>query len=169
MKCKYVLAIFMAGISSMAVADPYGGLAIGKVDHDLDGFSKPTGFELYLGNQFNKNVAAEISYVDFGDASDNIAPVWTVSASSIGVATKIIAPMSDTASLYARVGVHAWDAQLDEAGWGTLVKDSGTDLLFGFGGQFSLNENVTFGVRYTTYKLDDEDTSIFGVDIGTKF
>ena len=169
MKCKYVVAIFMAGISSMAVADPYVGVVNGQVHHVLDGVSKPTGVEIYFGNQVHENVAVEISYVDFGVASDNIASVVTVSASSIGVAAKFIVPMSDTASFYGRAGLHAWDAQVDAAGWGTIVKDSGTDLLFGSGVEFSLSEKVTFGVRHTTYGLGKTAVSIFGVDIGAKF
>src|SRR5690606_21787527 len=127
-------------------AEGYLGFGIGKVDPDLGSeFDDPTGCELFGGAMLNDSIAVELFYTDLGSSKDNFAPTWTVDASTIGLGLAAFAPVNESFSLAARFGVHSWDAELSEAGVGTLLEDDGTDIYFGIGALLRASEKVSVG------------------------
>jgi len=166
MKMKSAFAIVMIGFCSTAMAEPYVGGSLGKIDHDLDGFSKGTTIDVHFGNKFGKNFSVEAGYTDFGEASDTISPVWTASGNTLYIVGKAAAPLNERTEIFLQVGFHSYDIELEEAGAGVFFTDDGTDTLFGFGGSLEMNERTDLVVKYTNFELDgDSSTAIsFGVD-----
>ncbi|HIN74948.1 MAG TPA: porin family protein [Rhodospirillales bacterium] len=167
---KAIIGGAIFSLSTVVCAQNYVGIGLGKVDIDEEGFDNPRGFEMFVGHDYSENISLEGSYVDFGDAKDNIAPVWTISGDSLSLAVLAKAPISEELTVFAKVGMHFWDAQLDEAGFGTLLSDDGSDLLFGFGADYKANDSVSVGARYTRYNFDfdsetSSDVSIFSVNV----
>jgi hypothetical protein len=163
------ITILLLGFGSVASANPYGGVSVGKVDYDLPYFDKATGFEFYMGTKISPNAAIEVSYVDFGESDDGIPPVWTISGNSLGGSMKLMAPLSRGLDIYARLGIHMWDLELEEDGFGVIAEDDGTDLMYGFGALLKLASNIGAGFKYTIYDLDEEDASMLALDFQVQF
>ncbi len=168
MKRRYLTAGLML-ISGAAAAQPYMGVQIGTLDYDLPHFDNPTTLELYVGNRFNENFALEFNYIDLGESEDGIPPVWTLSGESFGGALKLFAPLSDQVELTGRIGVHSWNLELTEEGFGTLAEDDGTDLFYGFGVNLGLSRNLGLGAHYTIYDFDEDDASVMSFNLQFRF
>ena len=146
--------------SSTVSASGYFGLGFGSTDYDADDlstFDDPTGIELYFGNKLSEGLGYEISYVDFGEASDGIPPEWHLDASSIGFSVLGIAQVGTDSEVFAKIGLHTWEAELREDGFGLLAEGDGTDILYGLGFRSNISGNFAIGVRYTVYDADGDD------------
>jgi|JYMV01.1.fsa_nt_gi hypothetical protein len=176
---KGVIGGAIFGLSTIVCAQNYVGIGLGQVDIDTEqvdinteGFDDPTGFEVYVGHDYSENISFEGSYVDFGDAKYNLAPVWTVSGNSFSLAVLGKAPISKELTVFAKVGMHFWDVQLDQAGFGTLESDHGSDPVFGFGTDYKANDSVSVGARYTRYDFDflgvSGDISMFSFNLAVR-
>jgi len=151
--CLLVL-FFFASTSSAA---GYVGASIGKTDYDVPTFDDPIGFEIMGGADLSQNVAFEVSYINFGESSDNIPPEWKLTATSLAFGALLKAPLSPTASAFIKVGMHMWDIELKQEGFGLLGDDDGTDMFFGFGAAFNIDPRLAVGVRYMSYDFDGDD------------
>ena len=169
MKGRLSLGLMLLLAASLAQAGPYMGFKFGTLDYDLPYFDDATTFEIMLGNRFNENFAIEASYIDLGESEDGIPPVWTISGSSLGLGMRVFAPVTDQVELTGRIGIHSWELQLDEDGYGTLFEDDGTDLFYGFGVNFGLTPNLGLGAHYTIYDLDEEDVTSLSFDMMFRF
>lgn len=165
MQYRGLVAFAAICLSSASFANPYFGAGIGKVDYDLGYFDDPTGIQLFIGNRINQNIAIEAGYIDFGDSEDGIPPVWTLSAKSFRFGGKFIAPLAGGADIFIQGGLHFWDAEVTEDGFGTISEDDGSDLYYGFGGKFGLTPNLGLGLEYTIYNLDEVEVSYFGANL----
>ena len=165
MQYRGLVAFAAISLSSASFASPYFGVGLGKVDYDLGSFDNPTGFQLFIGNRLNENIAIEAGYVNFGDSEDGIPPVWTLSADSLRFGGKFIAPLTGGVEIFVQGGLHFWDAEITEEGFGTIAKDDGSDLYYGFGGKFGLSRNLGLGLEYTLYNLDEEEASYLGANL----
>ncbi|NIP22801.1 MAG: outer membrane beta-barrel protein, partial [Phycisphaerae bacterium] len=112
---------------------PYFNLSIGQsdVDTNISDFDKSTSFSLGFGYSINKNLAIEASYIDFGDAEDDITPVWTLSADALVASVIGKIPFNPMVTGYGKIGIASWDAELAEDGFGTFATDDGSDVTFG--------------------------------------
>ncbi|HIB83201.1 MAG TPA: porin family protein, partial [Chromatiaceae bacterium] len=153
---KGVIGGAIFGLSTIVCAQNYVGIGLGQVDIDTEqvdinteGFDDPTGFEVYVGHDYSENISFEGSYVDFGEAKDNLPSVWTLSGDSFSLAVLGKMPISKEFTVFAKVGMHFWDAKLDVAGGGTLASDDGSGLVFGVGADYKTNDSVSVGARYT--------------------
>lgn len=151
----------------------YLGAGVGEVDIDTDGFDDPTGFEFIAGFNINENFSLEASYIDFGDASDNVPPSWEIEADSIafGVLGKI--PLSSNLELFAKLGYHSWDAEISEDGFGSFGDDDGSDIFYGVGATYNFENGLGLGIRYNSYSFDvendDSDVSMISANIQYRF
>ena len=150
---KVIIGGAIFGLSTVVCAQVYVGIGLGKVDIDED-FDDPAGFEVYVGHDYSENISFEGSYVDFGEAKDNLPSVWTLSGDSFSLAVLGKVPISKEFTVFAKVGMHFWDAKLDVAGGGTLASDDGSGLVFGVGADYKTNDSVSVGARYTRYDYD---------------
>ena len=151
--------LFFFCFAGTASAAGYVGVSMGKTDYDVPPFDDPIGFEILGGADLSQNVAFEASYINFGESSDNIPPEWKLSATSWAFGALLKAPINPTAQAFVKVGMHMWDIELKEDGFGLIGEDDGTDMFFGFGAAFSIAPRMNFGVRYMSYDFDGDDVT----------
>jgi OOP family OmpA-OmpF porin len=176
-------AILVATLATSAYAADDGftaGLMIGQSKFDVGAVpagvtvdDKDTAFRLHGGYQFNANLGAEIGYSDLGEAALS-APGASGAIGAKGWDLSLVGtlPLSDAFSLYARVGAFRWKAEgnVNISGGGTgNASDTGTDTVFGIGARYHFTKNVSAGLEYDRYKVDDGDVDVWGVTLGLKF
>ena len=180
-----LVAACLTGPASAQESRNYFGLAIGQNTVDpwdrsaiddgsltsSDADDADVGFHLMGGLEFNENLAVEVGYTDFGEAtadgtSDGTGFFWAagpVSAKSsatgwdLGALGRI--PVGQSTLLYARLGVLLWDydASLGDS-TGTLSGgDDGNDTFFGIGAEFRTSETLALRFDFIQYKIDDFD------------
>jgi OOP family OmpA-OmpF porin len=140
------------------------------VDIDTESFDDPGGIEIIGGYNINPNFSVEVSYVDFGEASDNEPPEWLISSNTIALGAVGKVPLTPEFELFARLGYHSWDGELSESGYGKLDEDDGSGMLYGFGANYKLSEKFSIGVRYTNYNFDkDTDVTLLSANLQYNF
>ena len=144
--------------------DVFGAAGLSVVDATSDLDDSDTGFGLAGGYQVNPYFAAELAYVDLGDISyqangtvtdgvDTFDAGLGVEQSASGPVFSILGiwPVGERFSLFGRLGfaLMSVDADASVALDGETASESaGTDrsnMMYGVGGEFSLNRN--FGIR----------------------
>ncbi|MGB5398480.1 MAG: porin family protein [Gammaproteobacteria bacterium] len=168
------MALLCASVSAVAdVKDTgYIGIGFGSVDYDADSissFNDPTGFELLVGKEINRNLSFELSYIDFGEADDGVAPVWRLEGSSLTAGALIRARAGQTADVFLKLGMHSWDIDLTEDGVGIISSDDGTDIFYGFGVSVKASKSIGIGARYNVYDFDGNDVSMLSVHAQLSF
>lgn len=119
-----------------------------------------TSFAIGGGIQVNANLAIEMFYRNYGEATveggatdglDFIYAETKVSSSAIGVSLLGLAPVSDTFTLFARLDAASLMVETEEKVESTLVaplktsdEDSNVRLGFGIGGQLNLDNGISF-------------------------
>jgi opacity protein-like surface antigen len=118
------------------------------------------------------------TYIDgFGDTINE-----KLSSTALSLGLKGILSLDYGISLNARVGVSFWDVEAKETDSslpGEIFKsdDNGNDLYYGFGAQYDINSQVTFGLEYTITKMSistdtvsaDYDVKNISLSLGYKF
>lgn len=169
----------------------YVGTALGqsKLKYDIAGFYRDQGypnvssddtdtaFKLFVGYQFNPNFAVEASYVDFGDftASDNDGSgraKLSVDGFTAALVGKL--PIQDGFSVYGKLGLIAWDADLNESdntGSQSFGED-GTDPFYGIGAEYVVNQ-VMMRLEFERYDIseggEDLNIDLISASIGYRF
>ena len=152
------------GALDQNVLDAFGSVGLSVVDATSDLDDSDTGFGLAGGYQVNPYFAAELAYVDLGDISyqangtvtdgvDTFDAGLGIEQSASGPVFSVLGiwPIGERFSLFGRVGLALMsvDADVNVSIDGETASDSaGTDrsnMVYGIGGEFSLNRN--FGVR----------------------
>lgn len=155
--CFLGLVLLIAFTSASAAG--YVGIGFGETDYDVPNFDDPTGIEIYGGFKSSENLGFEVGYVDFGEADDGIPPEWHLEADSIAFSLLGIAPVAPSAEIFFQFGLHMWDAELTEDGFGVLAEDDGNDIFFGFGFRATVTERFGVGLRYNNYDFDGDDVT----------
>lgn len=167
MSKKSYLTIALLCASTNVMASGYVGAAFGTVDMGLDSissFDDPTGFELFLGTRVNQNLSIEAALIGFGEASDGIAPVWRVNSSTLAFGALAIAPVNENFDVFMKVGLHLWNAEISQDGYGVFAEDDGTDFFYGVGATMKVNQNLSLGARYNSYDMDGDDVTMFSLN-----
>ncbi len=139
------------------------------------------GWKIYGGYKFNQNMAVEGSYADFGEMTidSNVTSPFqgtldtTWEAQTLAVAGVGILPLAYSMELFGKIGVHYWDVDYQRtasAGGGVgsaSESENGTDLLFGVGAGYTLNNNFALRAEWERYGNigDDNTTGEFDVDM----
>lgn len=188
MKLKKVLsAVFILCFSIPAQAES-GGYFSGSFGISIaqeDGFDNDQGFKVGGGYKFNNNVSIEGAYVDLGELeadSDIVSSLEFLAGVSIddayveitGLEANLLisTPVSNAASVFAKLGVFTWDAsfKIDLTTFGTeTVDDDGNDLFFGAGFLFDVSKEVGIRAEYTRYDAFDGDTDFLSVGVDVSF
>jgi len=144
---KVLIALALAGMSSTAAADSlvYAGANIGQATIDGD---KSTVFGAHVGTGILPFIGLEAGYQTLGDASSGVG---SIDISTIYVAAK---PSLDVGPIqvYAKGGFHSWsaDSSID------AIDESGTDLMFGFGAEYYLIDNLSVGASWMQYRMSGD-------------
>ena len=169
MKLKLMTAAAIISLSGSALADTYVGVGVGQSNYDIDNFDEPTGLSVYLGERVNESLAIEVFYTDFGTAEDEIVDEVELSANTFGGGLLVGVEPAPGTNLFATIGVHAWDAEVESDILNLRADDDGSDIYYGFGGSFQLNPALSIGARYTNYELDNDDVSLMSVNLEAFF
>ena len=119
-----------------------------EVDYALfDG--NDTALKIFGGYRFNDNFAIEAFYTDFGEPDD-----WPLSieASAFGASVVGIIPVAQQFELFGKIGLAAWDADFIDP-FGTY-SDDGSDLTYGIGGAFIINQQASIRVEWEFYDIE---------------
>jgi OOP family OmpA-OmpF porin len=149
-----------ASFAQMRTADSswYLGGHIGQADWDRAN-DEDTSIRILGGYQINRNIAAELGYIDFGKVSGGSAKGsgWDL----VGVGS---IPVADRFSVYGKLGF-AWT---EVKGFG--VNESGLDLTYGVGAGFDFSPTVSFRAEWQRYRdAGDGVTDIDVLSIGAIF
>lgn len=178
-----LLTAFLA--PSAAQAQLYLGAGAGQSKfHDLDevraacatvGAScsvddTDTGFKVFAGYRFNDFIALEGGYIDLGESvADAVVPVTATAALTaeggyVSLLPQI--PVGTVGSIFGRIGLSAVDAELTASGGGETFSDSSgaAGVVFGFGGEVHLNEQVSIRAEWERHSFD-EALDIAGIEL----
>jgi opacity protein-like surface antigen len=151
---KVAVALFLSVFVTMpAVAgNTYLGVTVGKNQITAEAGDTPvgssTGYGILAGYSFGENVAAEAAYYKLGDAAfegPGVTPELSgdlMSLSAVG-----LLPLGKDFSLLAKLG-YASSSIL-------VLGYSGrnSDLIYGVGAQYSINEKVSVRINYDMFKV----------------
>ena len=173
---KLCLTVTLLGACSYAVADTGGtgyiGLGVGSVDYGIDSssdFDNPMGFEVIIGKEVNRNVAFELSYIDFGKSDNSSTPKSHVEASAITAGVLLGGRLGKAADVFVKIGLQGWDSELSQDGAGVIASKDGTDLFYGLGAMVKVTNNIDLGARYTIYDFDGDDVSVLSLNAQLNF
>ena len=154
----------------------------GTVDPD----EKDSSISVTYGFKFQENLSFELSYIDFGeleksliDGDDLIA--IALEADGFSGAIKWSSKISDNVSGYAKLGFLFWDVKAgltwtsgpDNEVWNLfglengVVSDSddGNDFFIGLGFDYSINDDLSLGLNYDMYELEDNEINSLGLKL----
>lgn len=180
MKFHKIFAASLLSLSALSAnvfaADAGGYAGVSALSNSVDdsGLEDRTfGGEVFGGYRFNPNFSLEGFYANFGSFEERIgAGRVELDAQSFGARAVGSVPLSDAASIYARIGFQRWDGDVNATvGTQNLIggEDSGTDLTFGLGAEYALSEKVSLRGGWDRYKLDDVDVDSANLGIKIHF
>ncbi len=181
----FLLLAGMTSIAANANAGSDSGLYIGgsigsaDVDYsesspdfgDVSFDSDDTGYKVFGGYNFGivpfLNLAAELSYVDFGSQESLVAGVTgnrlDVNAFTLaGLLGFDLGPVG----VFAKAGFARWDADL-KSGFGN-GSESGSDPLYGLGAKIQLG-SIAVRAEYEMYDLDNVEIDYFSLGASYTF
>jgi OOP family OmpA-OmpF porin len=189
----------LAFASSVAVAAPalaqgtqgrvFVGVSAGSTDIDAgitDGLINPgsgpvdgkdTGYKIYGGFQFHKNLAGELSYVDLGQLTyqGNFGglPVTNgrINVTGLNFALLGIAPVSETFRVLVKMGFFAWEADARDVTNNVPFQQitNGADISFGLGLRLDLTQNLSARLEYENFKINSDNAALLSGGVMLRF
>lgn len=176
---KRTIVALLLALPMSALAQGYigGGIGITSaefLDCQISSIcdNEDTGFKVFGGYQFNQNFAVEGGYLDPGEATFSEPGVFSgiVEGSTIFFHAVGMIPINKQFSVLGKIGLHMWEAKETGQIFGApfSVDDDGTDLTFGFGGQFNF-DRFSLRAEWERYDFDDIDVDFMGVSALIRF
>jgi len=177
-----------AAMAAQADVKPgfYAGASIGTTKLSDDSFENSgialddndTGFKLFGGYAFNNNLAVELSYFDLGKASGSFSDPFIgdanfdVGVSGLNASVVGRVPVSDTFSLFGKVGFASYDVDghvtISGVGSGS-DSQSESDLTYGLGAAFNLGPQWELRAEYEAIDVDHGDANMISVGAMYRF
>ena len=159
-----------------------------SVETSLD--DSDIGWALYVGYRFNNYLAAEIGYVDLGEALYNadisvtvVGATFPVEASvrfaSAGPSAAVMGmfPVNERFDVHAKAGLYFADTRVrtrirdmafDENLFHEEIDSGEQEVFFGVGGAWNINDSFSLRVEYQRYfDVGDEETGETDIDLIT--
>jgi hypothetical protein len=166
---KVVVSLLTIGVASVAHAEPYAGVGLGKAAVELNSFDEnDSAHKLIVGYIFDLPVidfSVEANYVDFGSPNHGTAgtrldlsglDAFAVAGIDFGLS-----------GLFAKAGVISWDA--DGIAPGFSGSDDGTDSAYGVGARFKVF-SVVIRTEYEKFDIDAvDDLNMFSASVVWRF
>ncbi|USD66459.1 porin family protein [Vibrio sp. SCSIO 43136] len=134
---KTALAVALGLFATTASADAffYAGANVGQGTIDSD---KSTVYGFHVGTGILPFIGVEAGYQTLSKTPD---------ATTIYLAAK---PSVDLGPIqvYAKAGIHSWSADVTSS-----IDDKDTDLMFGFGAEYYLIDNLSVGASWMQYQM----------------
>jgi len=144
---------------------------------------KASGFKLFGGYSFHKNIAVELSYIDMGEVEANSSSSGTffdsadnpvdgdlfasakASVDAFTLDANLSYPIASFAALFVKAGVYAADAELESSAGSSFSTesinesrtDSSTGLHVGIGANFRVTDAI--GLRAEWERLDNVEAN----------
>lgn len=155
-------------------------LATGGVTSTSTLDDKDTALGLFVGRSFSRNLAVELSYADFGEtgytSNITVPALGTLKVpfegTSWGVSLVGSLPLNERFSLQAKLGYQFWDAKASVTVGGTTIdagSDDGSDLMYGLGVKYDINDKFAVRAFWDRYKFDDTDVDFYGIGVQVGF
>ncbi|GIU15327.1 porin family protein [Shewanella morhuae] len=135
-----------AAENGIYVGANYGYL---KVDGDDDFDDNSDVMQGLVGYKFNKYLALEGSYINFGDYGNGVANAET---DGYTAAIKVMLPIADRVELYAKGGQLWYSTDYDVVGFSG--NDDGEGVFAGAGVAFKVTDRFLINAEYTWYDAD---------------
>lgn len=135
-----------AAENGIYVGANYGYL---KVDGDDDFDDNSDVMQGLVGYKFNKYLALEGSYINFGDYGNGLANAET---DGYAAALKVMLPIADRVELYAKGGQLWYSTDYDVVGFSG--NDDGEGVFAGAGVAFKVTDRFLINAEYTWYDAD---------------
>ena len=147
------------------------------------------GWRLFGGYNLNKYLGFEIAYVDLNEletettSSSPFVSTTNVAAEVDGFTFAGIGkyPVTETFNIFGKVGAFVWDVEgaasvtiggttlAIPASLSSLLDNDGTDIMFGFGADFELMENVGIRAEWERYEVDNTDIDLVSIGVEYRF
>jgi OOP family OmpA-OmpF porin len=150
---KWLVALLSAAamaFSAGAMAQGYVGLDVGQTDV---GPTDDTGFKIFGGYQFHRNVAAELGYGLLFDKGG--LELTSLEAVAVGMF-----PLANQFSIIGKLGL----AMLDASPGGDE-----TELTYGIGAQYDVTRNLGVRLQWQRYSTDPDDIDFISLGVLWKF
>ncbi len=148
------------------VAGPYWGASLGSTEYDVSE-QVSHGMELTAGIYVAPNTALEMSYLNLGDI--HTQSYYDLNVSGLTIAGKTFVPISDTLSVYGKLGWYLWSAsevyEYDEY----EPIESGADLILGGGLSFMASDHMNVNFEYKEMDLNGAGSSNFSIGVEFSF
>lgn len=166
------LMVVSLGIVSEAHAETgaYGGISLGNASLEGDAYDSAMGWRISAGYELNSYVAVEGGYTSFGEMDGPTFMGNKISAEPTGFELAAVGsvPVNGQVSLLGKLGVLAWDLDIRLQGQGSTSR-SGTDVFYGVGGKYSLNDGVSLRASWERYTVEDADLDFFSGSVVFSF
>ncbi len=191
MKSTARAALAILGLAALVFASPaaaqgrdmgaYVGVAIGQATQDgqCDNVAPPvtcddkdSAWKIFGGYQFNRNLAVELGYSNFGEATARSgAGFVTDEASAFEMTGVLMLPLADRFSIYGKLGFYRGELERTSNLATPTGTNSSTGLTFGGGVRFDVTNAIGVRLEYQIYPdLGDlPDVKVMSVGVLFKF
>lgn len=136
-----------------------------KVDGQDDFDDDSDAMQALVGYRFNRYLALEGGYIDFGSYGNNLANAET---DGYTAALKVTAPITDRVDVYAKGGQMWYSTDYNVAGFHGNKADEG--VFAGAGVGFKVTDNFLVNAEYTWYDVELNAENVFdGANTNTDF
>ncbi len=161
----------VSNISSTLDGEPLGDIVEQTDTEDFTtDFNSSTSYGLRAGYQFNSYIAVELGYQRYGEFKtfdeETKELDGKIKVNSINFGIKGILPLSDKINLNARLGLAKWDVKIEDIlqTGEPMLKPDGTDLYYGIGADYKVNETVSIGLEYSLVEMKWDQLSTTDID-----
>jgi len=137
------------------------------------------GYKVYAGYDVNKYISAEVFYADFGKvnltgsngtfkhdgATNTVTSAFEYGAdiTSFGTSAVFHLPLHKHVIPFAKIGVHRWKQSFSTSNL------TGTDMQYGLGIDFPINDSFSIRTEYESYKFDSDNSQLMTAGLIVKF
>lgn len=170
MRCKgkWAAASCLALLAAPALADENSGLYLGaglgdfsseidsiddvNIDFDEDSDAK----RFFAGWRFNRILAVQLDYLDFGDSTAAF-DLLSIESEATGIAPSVVATLPlGPVELFARAGWLFYDLEVSTGGE-RLFDDNGNDFVYGGGVGITVLERLALRAEYERIEISELD------------
>ncbi len=161
------LGVTTIPLASAAQSNWYAGAGTGSTDHDESALDDDSGTKFYGGYHFTDRYALEGGYTDLGtfDVDASPTPGEDVEVDGFQVAGVASFSLPNQFSIFGKAGLYNWDQEgsvtLPVVGL-VSVDDDGTDIMYGFGVNYSTGN---WGIRGEWEHFDEVDVDMLSVGV----
>ncbi|MEE8077979.1 MAG: porin family protein [Pseudomonadales bacterium] len=173
------MGLLLVLVGSLAHADDQKGFYAGSgaglyyVDFDdMDYDESAASIRIFGGYQLNEYVSFEAGYASlFETSADVLGADIDIDGNSWDISVRPTMPLTDNMRVYGIIGFtrYEFDISISALGVSASDDDSGSDLMYGFGGMFDINDSWSLRGEWTTVDVDDADFGMLSISATYNF